>query len=163
MGLLANQLAQVWQDRRQVAKFTSGLAQANGAHTLFTITGGLVQIHGLFIYCDVALDVGAAGTTFVFAINGIAMSAPAVAVTGSTAGDVIVVPLGAGAIVAMGNPAEPMPTVIADTAHYGVSIITGPLPTGLVVLTQAAGALGAAEFYTAYCIWSKMESTAQLV
>jgi hypothetical protein len=161
MGL-ASQVSQIWQGRRQVAKFVSGLAQVNGAYTLFTITGGLVRIHGLFIYCDTALDALAAGTTFVFAINGIAVSAPAVAVTGSVAGDIIVVPLGAAAIVAMGNPYENIPTVIGDTAHF-IEGITGPLPTGLIVLTQAGGALGVGEYYSAYCDFTPMEPTAQLV
>lgn len=159
---LKNEVDQIWLGRRQVARFVAAVAQANGAHTIFTITGGLVRIHGLFLYCNTALDVGAAGTTFIFAINGVNISNPAIAVTAAIIGDVIVVPLGAAAIVAMGNPYENIPTVIGDTAHF-VEGITGPLPTGLIVLTQAAGALGAAEFYTAYCEWTPMEPTAQLV
>jgi len=159
---IKNEIDTIYLGRRRTSRFVAAVAQANGAHTIFTITGGVVRIHGLFIYCNTALDALAAGTTFVFAINGIAVSAPAIAVTASIAGDIIVVPLGAGAIVAMGNPYENIPTVIGDTAHF-VEGITGPLPTGLIVLTQAAGALGAAEFYTAYCEWTPMEPTAQLV
>ena len=147
--------------RRRTSRFQAAVAQANGAHTIFTITGGLVRIHSLFLYCNTALDVGAAGTTFIFAINGVNVSNPAIAVTAALIGDVIVVPLGAAAIVAMGNPAENVPTVIGDTAHF-VELITGPLPTGLIVLTQAAGALGAAEFYSAYCEWTPMEPASLL-
>jgi len=129
---------------------------------MFTITGGVVRIHGLFLYCNTALDVAAGGTTMVFAINAIAVSAPAIAVTAALAGDIIVVPLGAVAIVAMGNPYENIPTVIGDTAHM-IEGITGPLPTGLIVNTVAVAALGAAEFYTAYCEWTPMDERALLV
>ena len=159
---LRSEVATMHIGRRRTSRFVAAVAQGNGAHTIFTITGGVVRIHGLFVYCNTALDALAAGTTFQFAINGINVSNPAIAVTASIAGDIIVVPLGAAAIVAMGNPYENIPTVIGDTAHF-VEGITGPLPTGLIVLTQAAGALGAAEFYTAYCEWTPMEETALLV
>ena len=162
MGKTDSRVSQVWQGRRRTSRYVAPLAQGNGAHTIFTITGGLVRIHGLFIYCNTTLDTLAAGTTFVFGINGIPVSAPAIAVTGAIAGDIIVVPMGAAAIVAMGNPYENIPSVLADTAHF-VEGITGPLPTGLIVLTIAAGALGAAEFYTAYCEWTPMEPTTRLV
>jgi hypothetical protein len=158
---LKSEVSTIFLGRRRTSRYVAPLAQGAAAHTIFTITGGVVRIHSLFIYCNTALDVAAAGTTFVFAINGIAVSAPAVAVTASIAGDIIVVPLGAAAIVAMGNPYENVPTVIGDTAHF-VEGITGPLPTGLIVNTVGVAALGAAEFYTAYCEWTPMEPTALL-
>jgi hypothetical protein len=160
--MLKSEVDQIWSGRRRVSRYVAPLAQGAAAHTIFTITGGPVRIHSLFIYCNTALDVAAAGTTFVFAINAIPISAPAIAVTASTAGDIIVVPLGAAAIVAMGNPYENIPTVIGDTAHF-VEGIAGPLPTGLIVNTVGVAALGAAEYYTAYCQWTPMDENAQLV
>lgn len=162
MGKDSSRIAQTWQSRRRTSRYIAPVGQAAAAHTIFTVTGGVVRIHGLFLYCNTALDVAAAGSTMVFAINGIAVSAPAIAVTASVAGDIIVVPLGAAAIVAMGNPYENIPTVIGDTAHF-IEGVTGPLPTGLIVNTIGVAGLGAAEFYTAYCEWTPMEPAARLL
>jgi len=128
------------------------------AQTIFTITGGLVLIRSFLCYCDTAIDALANGTTIVGTVNGVAISAPAIATTGSIAGDIIVFPMGAVAIVAMGNPTEPMPTVIGDTAHYS-SVIAGPV-NGLIQVTFGVADMAAAELCSFRCIYEKIDPEA---
>lgn len=134
---------------------------AAGAHTIFTIQTGLVRIHGIYCYCNTALDVAAAGSTFLWAINGVAMNAPAFAVTGTAIGDVLVCPLGAFAVAAAAA-AQQSPNVAALTAFSGMSIVAGPV-NGLIQCTVGVAGLGAAELCTFYCLYQRVDPSANIV
>jgi len=157
MGL-RSEVDEVWLAKHEVAHTALLTAPATG--TILTITGGLVRIHGIYCYCNTALDVGAAGTTFLIAVNGVAMNAPAFAVTGAIAGDIIAFPMIAVACVV--GPATQMPTALALTAATGgVSTVAGPV-NGIILLTVGVAALGAAEQCTFYVEYERLTPTARI-
>ena len=155
MGLLSL-VKQIWQQQVFVAR-TAPVTQVNAAPaTIFTITGGLVQVIALFIYKNTVV---ATAMTAIVQINGVPVDAAGAGVTiVGAAGSISVIPLGAVAITTPGLLAEPVPTVLADTGHFG-QMIAGPV-NGLITCTFAAGPLVAPETISWRCIYRKIDPEA---
>jgi hypothetical protein len=140
------------------AAFTPAAAQ-----TIFTIVGGPVHITGLGCYCNTALDVGAAGSTFQFAINGVNMS-NAFAVTGTAIGDIIACPFQAVNMVTAA--VVPVPTALGFAGTGGFGVVAGPAlgaVTGLIVCTVGVAALAVGETCSFYCIYRALAPNSQIV
>lgn len=147
----------VWLSKRFVAR-TPPTRYAPGAQTIFTITGGLVQILGLLCYKDTAV----AGVCTIFiTINAVPMDTggAGIDIVGAQ-GSINVCPLGA---VAMGAAtlAEPLPPILSTTsASVWLSRVAGPF-NGLIVATFAgAGPLGVNERVSFRCLYHKLDPEA---
>lgn len=148
----------IWLAKREVAR--TPILDAPATQTIFTITGGLVRIHGIYGYCGTALDVGAAGTTFLISVNGVAMNAPAYAVAVSAPGDVLLFPLGG--YVVLAGPALQSPSAAAITAATGgISIVAGPI-TGVILLTVGVAPLAAGELCSFRVVYERIDPEAQI-
>jgi len=154
MGLISL-VKQISQQQLFVAR-TAPVTQVNAAPaTIFTITGGLVQVVALFIYKDTVV---ATAMTAVVEINGVPMDAAGAVTIVGAAGSISVIPLGNVAITTPGLLAETVPTVLADTGHFG-QVIAGPV-NGLVTCTFAAGPLVAPETISWRCVYRKIDPEA---
>ncbi len=152
MGL-KSLIAGISQTRQYVAR-TAPVTQANGVVTIFTITGGLVLISGLFIYHDTVI---ATAQTVIVTINGVPMDAGGAVAINGAAGSITVIPLGAVAIVAP-TLAGPVPTLLG-AAGFFFNRIAGPV-NGLIACTFAAGPLVAPETISWRCVYRKIDPEA---
>jgi len=154
MGL-SSLVKEISQKQIFVAR-TPPTVQVNAAPaTIFTITGGLVLISGLFVYHDTVI---ATVLTLDVEINGVPMDSAASISAVGPAGSITVIPLGAVAITTPGTLAEPVPTVLADTGHFG-QVIAGPV-NGLITCTFTGGPLVAPETISWRCLYRKIDPQA---
>jgi len=116
-------------------------------HTLFTIVGGPVYIHGLFFYADEAVDDAGGGTTMVVQICGVAADSHAPTAIATAIGRVCVWPL---------NNSVPVPDLamnIMPTAAGVFSALASPGSAGgdnITVAVATASTVGACSWYVLY-------------
>jgi len=150
-----DEVDQIYLSKRFVAR-TPPTVQVNAAPaTIFTITGGLVLITGLFVYHDTVV---ATALTLDVEINGVPMDSAASISAAGPAGSVTVIPLGAVAILTPGVLSGPVPTLLADAGHFG-QVIAGPV-NGLITCTFTTGPLVAPETISWRCVYYKIDPEA---
>jgi len=159
MGLKSD-IESILQTKQYVAR-TLPTRYGAGANTIFTITGGLVQINAILCYKDTAV----AGVCTIFiTVNGVAMDTggAGIDIVGNQ-GSISVCPLGAVAMVTPAILAPPVPDILSTTSgSVWLSRVAGPF-NGLIVATFAgAGPLGAAELVSFRCIYRKIDPEASI-
>lgn len=145
MGSLSSLVAQIWQNRLQVA-YRAPEDYAVGAHDLFNIVGGPVIIMAMFARFTAAETTGA---TFEAACAGVDMQAAAVDVDGAI-NTLAMFPLSdeVGAVIIPAVLAGEYPTVGAVGASAGFGMLSS---IGDIVLTVAVDTTdGLPEFYVVY-------------
>ncbi len=154
---LAQEVKATYLGKQFVAR-TRPVTQANGAGvTLFTITGGLVLITGLFCYHDTVITTA---QTIAVQINGVPMDAAGGVSNVGPAGSITVIPLGAVAIITPATLAVPLPTLLG-AAGFFFNRIAGTV-NGLISCTFAAGPLVAPETISWRVVYRKIDPEAQI-
>lgn len=149
-------LDSLWLSKLFVARSVPARYLA-GAATIFTITGGLVQINALLVYHDT--DVATAATEVFITVNGVPMDAGTFTITG-VQGTITVSPLGAVAMVAP-TLAGPLPSLLAAPGFF-FSRVAGPI-NGLIVATfGGVGGMLVAERVSFRCIYRKIDPEASI-